>query len=364
VQTLQRSLMGFVLILIACPTISADAPCDTPCAKRTSWFDFNAFTLRVTLPNTSGYGQWRGQWDTDSFDISVDAETADGKTVNTGQIILIGGRVMATKGAVGKPGYEIDALDSAILQQQLVLRLLGYALPEGMKGLKGSRRIDYGKEKTGIQFATPSAHGFVTPPWRLRGMVKVIAPDVIEYKLDLTSGEKGKPVQQGGLFAPHFSGRLSKTSNAKIADSMSLDGWNILSVGPQVKKTTDGTIYDYSAVPSAERFNTIAEVRRQLAAENHPGERDTTQDFTGFWKSKCEDAFGLQIKPYGTDGMYSIAFCGPGGCDDPDTVRKTFITGDRHFEVISEDELIQIRPSGDRDRSVRCSKDPNLELKY
>jgi hypothetical protein len=363
VETLRRTLIALSLVLLAFRTIAADAPCDDPCGKPTSWFDFNVFTLKVTQPNSKGYGLWHGQWDKDSMDIQIEAETSDGSASKTRSILMISGRVMAVKGEVGERGYEMDALDGAVLQQQLVLRLLGAALPDGAKDFKGSREIDYSREKTGIQFATPSAEGFIAPPWRVKGTVKLVAPDVVEYDLALTSGVKGKPIGQGGIYASNFSGRLSKSSSAKLDDSMSLEGWTIFGVGVQTKKTGDGTIYDYTSAPAAEVYKTIADIRRKVAADNYPGERDANKDFTGFWKSKCEDAFGLQIKASGADGKYSIVFCGPGGCGNPDGGRKTFITGDKNFEVVSEDEFFEINRSGEKQRSVRCTKDPHPILK-
>jgi hypothetical protein len=363
-ETSRRILIALSVVLVVSRAIAADAPCDDPCGKPTSWFDFNVFTLKVTFPNSKAYGLWHGQWDKVSMDIQIEAETSDGTAPKTGKILMISGRVMAVKGEVGEPGYEMDALDGAVLQQQLVLRLLGAALPDGVKGVKGSRKIDYSKQKTGIQFATPSAQGFITPPWRVKGTVTLVARDVVEYDLALTSGVRGKPVQQGGIYAANFSGRLSKSSSAKLDDSMSLQSWTLFGVGVQTKKAGDATIYDYTSAPSAEMYQTIADIRKQVAADNYPGERDVNKDFTGFWKSKCEDAFGLQIKPYGADGKYAIVFCGPGGCGNPDEARKTFITGDRNFEVVSEDELIEIYRSGEKQRSVRCTKDPHPVLKY
>ncbi len=298
------------------------------------------------------------------MDIAIDAETYDGTTKRVGNILMVAGRVMAVKGAVSEPGYEIDALDAPVLTQQLVLRLLGAALPNGVKGLKGRRKIDYSKQKTGIKYATPSAQGFIAPPWRVRGTVKLVAPDVVEYDLDLASGLKGKPVDQGGRYTSHFSGRLAKITSAKLEDTMSLEGWTMLGVGVQMKKSDASTIYDYSAAPATETYKTVADIRKKVAADDYPGERDSGKNFTGFWKSKCDDAFGLQIMPYGPDGKYSIVFCGPGGCGNPDESRKTFITGDKHFEIVSEDELFEMDQSGEKQRHIRCTKDPHPVLKY
>lgn len=359
-----NALMALSIVFVTLNAFAADAPCDNPCRKPTTWFNFNSFTLKNTFPKSKTYGLWQGQWDNISKDLAIDAETSDGTTTRTGRILMISGRVMAVKGTVSEPGYEMDALDGAVLSQQLVLQLLGAALPNGTDGIKGSQKIDYSDQKTGIQFATPSAEGYIAPPWRVKGSVRLVASDVVEYELSLTSGVKGKPINQGGRYASNFSGRLSKTLSAKLDDSMSLDGWTLFGVGVQTKKTGDSTIYDYTAAPSPESYKTIADIRKKLAADDYPGKRDASKDFTGFWKSKCEDAFGLQIMHYGTDGMYSIVFCGPGGCGNIDEGRKTFITGDKNFEVVSEDELIEINRAGEKERDIRCTKDPHPVLKY
>lgn len=364
VSFFQRVILVLSLILSSISARAADAPCDDPCGKPTAWNDFNVFTLKASLPNAKGYASWQGKWDKESSDISIAAENSNGSITKSGKILMISGRVLAVQGQVADSGYEMDALDAPVLQLQLVLRLLGAALPDGTNGIKGSRQIDYSQQKTGIQFATQSAEGFIAPPWRVKGRVTLLAPDDVRYDLALTSGLNGKPMQKGGPYAQNFVGRLSKTSGAKLDDSMSLNGWTLFGVGVQKKQTSKGTTFDYNAAPSEVTYKTIADVRKHLAAENDPGKPDATKDFTGFWKTKCENAFGLQIKHIGDEGMYSIVFCGPGGCGDPDQGRKTFITGDKKFEIVSEDELFEIDRSGGRERSVRCTKDPSPILKY
>jgi hypothetical protein len=66
---------------------------------------------------------------------------------------------------------------------------------------------------------------------------------------------------------------------------------------------------------------------------------------------------------YGTDGKYSIVFCGPGGCGEKDDVRTTFITKDNHYQVISENEIKT--PSGNGwDTYHKCTTDTHPVLKY
>jgi hypothetical protein len=60
---------------------------------------------------------------------------------------------------------------------------------------------------------------------------------------------------------------------------------------------------------------------------------------SGFWKDHCEDDFGLKIEPAG-EGLYSISFCGPGGCFEPGTYRPNSpIFGDESYRVIDADTL-------------------------
>ena len=357
----------FFLICLTCVNLCVayeENTCADPCGKPTVWEDFNVFQVKMSVPSKPGYTSYQGQFDQESLDFQIDVETSDGKKVSRGRILVIGGREMATRGPVTEPGHEIDALDAAVLQRQLVTRLLGEVLPKGPEEVQGMRKIDFKKEKTGIQFATPSVQGFIAPPWHVSGDVKIVAQDFIEYELMLTSGTKGKPLDQGGEYAANFSGRLSKIASAKIDDTMPLDEWRVFGLGVQTRKEGNSTVYDYGAAPTSETYKTVAEVRKKIARDDYPGELDPSKNFTGFWKEDCEEAFGLQIMPYGKDGKYSVIFCGPGGCGTPgEDGRNTFITKDPNYEVVSENE-IKISNSNGWDTYHKCTRDTHPILKY
>lgn len=357
----------FIAVSLTCVVLcsaSADDKCGDPCGKATPWDEFNKFELKVTVPGESGYSFWKGTLDKESLDIQIEAEFSDGKKITKGDIFMVGGRVLVTRGPVTEPGYEIDALDAPILQQELVLRLLGAALPVGPEEVEGARNVDYKSDKTGIQFATPSAQGFISAPWRVTGDVKVLAPDVVEYHLRLTAAGTGNVAGREKEYDASFEGRLSKVANAKINDSMPLDGWNLFGVGPQTRKAGNGTTLDYGAAPTAASYQFVSDIRKKLAEEDYPGELDPSKNFIGFWKEDCGQAFGLQIMHYGTDGKYSIVFCGPGGCGQPGSEgRITFITKDPHYEVISEDEIKE-RSADGWDTYRRCTRETHPVLKY
>src|SRR5258706_6033311 len=132
----------------------------------------------------------------------------------------------------------------------------------------------------------------------------------------------------------------------------------MLGVGVQTPNEGGGTALDYGAAPVTSGYKTVADIRKKNAAEDFPGEADPSKDFTGFWKTSCDDAFGLQIMPFGDDGKYSVIFCGPGGCGKPgEDGRNTFIAKDPHYTVVSEGELKVRNNDGSWDAYSRCTKE-------
>ena len=359
--------LGFFILAIAslASIVSTSAaqqkPCNDPCGVPTAWQEFNSFTSKTNTPDQPGYTQLQGRFDKETNDIQVDVEDSGPGPVATGKILMIAGRVMAIQGPIAKPGYEIDAIDAAVLQWQLVIKVLGRAFPDGPASVKPAQPVDYSDSETGIKIATESAGGMLQAPWRVVGELKHVEPDAVQFDLTLTSSNTRDPAKKNTVT---FSGRLFNSPNPKIDDQLSLGKWSLFAVGPQSRKQGNSTIIDYSAAPETTAYKTVADVRKKLEADKYPGERDSAKDFTGFWKTNCEDAFGLQIKHFGTDGKYSILFCGPGGCGDPaNEGAKTFITKDPHYEVISEDELREKTGDG-WETYRRCTRDTHPVLKY
>jgi hypothetical protein len=91
--------------------------------------------------------------------------------------------------------------------------------------------------------------------------------------------------------------------------------------------------------------------------------KSTPPDFTGFWKQRCSDAWGIQIKKQ-TDNLFSVSFCGPGGCFEPGTwMPNTPVIGDPKYRSINPVTLaIQ---HGDGWQTVtRCTTNTSPVLEY
>ena len=157
---------------------AADAPCKQhPCGKPTTWEEFNVFTLKIAPRDRPGeYSSWHGQFDKGSEDVQVEVEMSDDSATKSGKALMIGGRVLAIQGNIFDSRDEVNVPFGALLQYQFLLRLLGAALPDGPATLKGVRKIDYSKQKTGVRQSPED----IPPPWRVKGTVKAEVPGVVE----------------------------------------------------------------------------------------------------------------------------------------------------------------------------------------
>jgi len=91
--------------------------------------------------------------------------------------------------------------------------------------------------------------------------------------------------------------------------------------------------------------------------------KSTPPDLTGFWKTRCSNAFGVQIKKQTAD-LYSVSFCGPGGCFEPNTWEpNTPIIGDPNYRLVNPATLALLR--GDTWQTyTKCTTEANPKLDY
>lgn len=105
--------------------------------------------------------------------------------------------------------------------------------------------------------------------------------------------------------------------------------------------------------PACEDSQTDPEWAAERAAITFP-----SHPYAGFWKEPgCADDFGLAISPAGP-GMYSVSFCGPGGCFWPGTYRPdTSLVGDPNYRILDNDTIETRLIDGQTfSKSVRCPK--------
>jgi len=64
--------------------------------------------------------------------------------------------------------------------------------------------------------------------------------------------------------------------------------------------------------------------------------RTRTTHLSDSGKKNCSDNYGLVIEK-DRDGLYSVSFCGPGGCMKPETI--TYLANDSAYRVIDENTI-------------------------
>lgn len=351
---LLRTLLIAIFSASCFPAIADDCNKKSdPCGKQMAWNEFEMVQLRMKQTGIDTPAQWVMRTSRVNFDLQVDIDFPDPKAPQNGILMMVEGRTLISKGVGFKTGREIDALDVPVLYVILTGKVLSRALPDGPEALKGRRTVMHEDKKVGIQFATQSAQGFIPPPWSVNGMVIANADGSRNFDLVLNWIEEGKGDVKRQM-KMSVVGQLAHNSDFKLDNNMSLVGWNVFGVGPIVEKAEGATRYDYGAKPIKTTAKTIGDIRAAIVIENSPGEPDLTRNFAGFWKTECTNTFGLRIKPADRPHMYTVTFCGPGGCGDETNERKTFINGDKQYNIVSATEL-QVGKAENRTTYKKCS---------
>lgn len=133
----------------------------------TRWADPSHVKLGVEFPGDGYHAQWE-LFRCDCGDLLVRSELNVPGDVEAGESVLVGGRVVLSRGFAGD--VELGAsLDAPALMMQLALRLLERAEPGGPARLLEPRDIDLVEETSPIMLQSYSASGGFQAPWALRG---------------------------------------------------------------------------------------------------------------------------------------------------------------------------------------------------
>ena len=331
--------MRCALLLAAALALPAQAArdCDPNCDML--WAKYTSISVTTMDSGSPASASWRVQFDHARHDIKIDADFPTPSGRSRGTIVLVGGRVLLSRGVQLPPGQEIDALDAPILAIQLIIGVLGRAVPVAPEAIGKERAFRMREERAGVRFATPSAAAYLIAPWIAEGKVGKDANGGILFDLSVAGATLEPSGRKGPMIDSRFTGRFSDVRGPILDDTMPLESW---------------TVYGTHAI----EMRTIADARSTIDLAVRPGAPDPSKNFTGMWKRDCAQDVGLQIKPYGDQGMYSVSYCNRGVCWEPGTFRpNTFISGDVHYKVVSDVEM-QMEEQGGFVTYQKCSSSP------
>jgi hypothetical protein len=222
----------------------------------TEWIA-NDIRVIETMPGQVGVADTRLEIGANG-DARVTVDLSDDEAHTKGTILLITGRWMLTEGITSTRGAEIDLMDIAALNSQLVLALLRAAVPGGPRVSELPQAVSLAEKATPIRVNTSSASGEYGAPWSLEGTVSTpVMAGVTDYDLRfMFTGESG-------TVTTRLKGSIGNlTAPVSIPDSMPIAGWAIHKIGPYQGQTSNGLTLDYGAQPSSPKVSTIGELRK------------------------------------------------------------------------------------------------------
>jgi hypothetical protein len=192
-------------------------------------------------------------------DARIAVELRAGGTHTTGTILLIGGRWMLTQGFTSKGAKEIEALDVAALNSQLVIVLLTAVLPGGRPAPSPAQHLRFAEKANPIRIATASTSAEYLAPWTVTGSVTVPDADApATYQLSFTYSD------QGVARTIDFAGSVGNTkSPVDLPDSMKLAGWKITRLSMTSESSASGVQPDAGAHRALPKVATLGELRQR-----------------------------------------------------------------------------------------------------
>jgi len=210
----------------------------------------NDISVTQTLPGQEGGASSRFQVG-ENGDARIEVTLRSGSTQTAGTILLIAGRWLLAQGFDATPAQEIDALDTAALNSQLVIVLLTAALPKGPPDPGAPQRVNFTEKGYPIHIATATASREYGAPWTVEGTVSVQAARApTTFRLSFSYSDQGRPMTN--VFAGSVA---SSEPPVYLPDSMKVTGWTIRRIGAhQERRPAAG-----AAVPKAA---TVGDLRR------------------------------------------------------------------------------------------------------
>jgi hypothetical protein len=192
-------------------------------------------------------------------DARIAVELRDDGTHTTGTILLIAGRWMLTRGFASKAGKEIEALDVAALNSQLVIVLLTAVLPGGRPAPGPPQHVRFAEKGKPIRIATASTSAEYHAPWTVTGSVTVPETGApASYQFSFTYSEEGV------ARTLDFAGSVADAkSPVDLPDSLKVEGWKIKRLSTTQQSSSSGTPAGDGAHHALPKAATLGELRER-----------------------------------------------------------------------------------------------------
>lgn len=242
---------------------TAGAACPAPECPYAGWETANFVRLSVTQPDGGPAMRFAMTLPDplEPVNMTIDLDMVHGARRQQGEIMLVDGQAMLTRGLEPANDYEIDLLDGPLLTHQLLLALLARSVPTGPDKLAGKRKIDYREKRQTLEVATPSALGTFPPPWTVTGNLIRKSRESVHFALNFA-------YQIGNLkTGMQLEGEWRKSRQPpQIDPALPLAGWQLYRLGTIEFEQEGRKMQDYAAKPQNMTAATLGELRKTLGS--------------------------------------------------------------------------------------------------
>ncbi|MBA2252607.1 MAG: hypothetical protein H0W13_07890 [Nitrospirales bacterium] len=192
-------------------------------------------------------------------DVLIRQEAKEKNEVTALTLLLVGGKAVAVSGGELPNGDELEVLDRAGLQLQLVEYILGRAYPDGPDSVQGHEKMAIQEKRDPIRIGTTGSKGYFSPPWSVVGQATPLAPGKVGFDFTFSfAAEKSKEKKKSTKLK--FAGIWQRDARAPTFDDrLALTGWKVYMLGTR----TGEQAASYGAVPT-ENYNTLGDLRHAL----------------------------------------------------------------------------------------------------
>ena len=251
-------LTAYAVLVMGCFNAAAQKP-----VPATLWYQVG----HVELAATTSAGDLAATWQFDRADngdmrIIKDEQRGTGK-IKGAVLSICDDQAVIFKDIVPAIRHELQERDDPIMYLQVVLRLLGRALPEGPSSVTVNKKLDVADDKAPLRVRKgDSAQLEFGAPWRAQGSANPGGQGQIRFELAFNYADKARGGARSEL---KLSGIWQQLSRLRALDNkFSLAGWQVHRIDTLANIVGGNTTLSTVAHTQALQFATVGDLRSRI----------------------------------------------------------------------------------------------------
>lgn len=213
-----------LILLVAIMAIAGSASA-AGLPAQTRWADPSSVQLNIEFPGNGYHASWE-LFRCSCGDLLVRAELAVPGEVVHGELLLVGGRAVLTKGFGVYKDEAAASLDAAALMMQLALRLLEGSEPGGPAKILAPVEVDLLDEVNQIYLDTGYADGGFQAPWSVAGTISAKGDTIRKFDLSFTFTVGAPGAAEQGIMRLYGEAEFAAT-DFPVPGSSAIGEWDL-----------------------------------------------------------------------------------------------------------------------------------------